>query len=97
MWCSTTRSPESVCGAAADEFVAYNAVAQAVMDWSFGVVTNDLYAHSLPRLTGLLTQGVLGVSHDPFAPRRGPLGSSPYREAAIGNAHTLVPGPLARP
>ena len=41
---------KAVCGAAADEFVAYNAVAQAVMDWSFGVATNDLYARSLPRL-----------------------------------------------
>jgi hypothetical protein len=73
VWCSTTRSPESVCGAAADEFVAYNAVAQAVMDWSFGVVTNDLYAHSLPRLTGLLTQGVLGShNHDLCTPPRTP-------------------------
>ena len=45
----------------------------------------------------LLTQGVPGVPQDPFSPRRGPLDSSPYREAAIRNAHTLVPGPLARP
>jgi hypothetical protein len=34
-----------------------------------------------------------GVPQDPFAPRRGPLGPSPYRKIAIGNAHTLVPGP----
>jgi hypothetical protein len=41
------------------------------------------------RPPGLLTQGVPGVP-------RGPLGSSPDRERGIGNAHTLVPGPLAR-
>ena len=46
--------------------------------------------------TGLLTQGVLGVPQDPFAPRRGPLVSSPDRERGIGDAYTLVPGPLAR-
>jgi hypothetical protein len=40
---------------------------------------------------GLLTRGVLGVPQDTFAPRRGPLGSSPDREDAIGDAHTLVP------
>jgi hypothetical protein len=45
---------------------------------------------------GLLTQGVLGVPQDPLAPRRGPLGSSPDRKSAIGNAPALVPGPLAR-
>jgi hypothetical protein len=41
--------------------------------------------------TGLLTQGVPGVPQDPFAPRRGPLGSSPDGESATGNAPTLVP------
>jgi hypothetical protein len=30
---------------------------------------------------GLLTQGVPGVPQDPFAPRRGSLGPSPYRDA----------------
>ena len=50
---------------------------------------------ALQQLSGLLTQGVPGVPRDPFAPRRGPLGSSPDRESAIGNAHGLVPGPLA--
>jgi hypothetical protein len=45
---------------------------------------------------GLLTQGVPVVPQDPLAPRRGPLGSSPDRESAIGNAPALVPGPLAR-
>jgi hypothetical protein len=43
---------------------------------------------------GLLTQGVPGVPPDPFAPRRGPLGSSPDRESATGNAPARVPGPL---
>jgi hypothetical protein len=45
---------------------------------------------------GLITQGVLGVLQDPFAPRRGPRGPSTYRESAIENAHALVPGPVAR-
>ena len=36
------------------------------------------------------------VLQDPLAPRRGPLGSSPDRESALGNAPALVPGPLAR-
>jgi hypothetical protein len=36
-----------------------------------------------------------GVPQDPFAPRRGPLGPIPYRGIAIGNAHTLAPGPVA--
>ena len=44
---------------------------------------------------GLLTQGVPGVLQDPLAPRRGPLGPSPYRESASVNALALVPGPLA--
>jgi hypothetical protein len=48
------------------------------------------------RTSGLLTQGVPGVPQDPSAPRRGPLGSSPDRESAIGNAPALVPGPVAR-
>jgi hypothetical protein len=46
--------------------------------------------------SGLLTQGVPRVPQDPLAPRRGPLGPSPDRESAIGNAPALVPGPLAR-
>lgn len=49
IWCSTTQSPEAVCGAPAEDFVAYNAVAKKVMDES-GVQVNDLYAFSLPRL-----------------------------------------------
>jgi hypothetical protein len=44
----------------------------------------------------LLTQRVLGAPQDPFAPRRGPLVSSPYRESVLGNTPALVPGPLAR-
>jgi hypothetical protein len=32
-------------------------------------------------------------SGDPLAPPRGPLGSFPERETAIGNAPALVPGP----
>ena len=43
-----------------------------------------------------LVPGVLGVPPDPFAPRQGPLGSSPDRDSAIGNARTLEPAPLAR-
>jgi hypothetical protein len=46
--------------------------------------------------SGLLTQGVPGVPQDPLMPRRGPLGSAPDREKAIGNADALVPGPSAR-
>ena len=43
------------------------------------------------------SRGPAGVPRDPFAPRRGPLGSSPDREGAIGNAPTdTVPGHLAR-
>ena len=46
---------------------------------------------------GCQLTGVPGVpQQDPLAPRRGPLGSSPDRESAIGNAPALVPGPLAR-
>jgi hypothetical protein len=45
---------------------------------------------------GLLIQGVLGVPQDPFAPHRGPLGSSPDRERVVENAPALVPGPSAR-
>jgi hypothetical protein len=45
---------------------------------------------------GLLIQGVPGVPQDPLAPRRGPLGSSPDRGGAVGNAPALVPGPLTR-
>jgi hypothetical protein len=33
------------------------------------------------------------IPQDPLAPRRGPLGSSPDRQSAIGNAPALVPGP----
>ena len=46
-----------------------------------------------------ISKGPAGVPQDPFAPCRGPLGSSPDRERAIGwigNAPVLVPGPLAR-
>ena len=47
----------------------------------------------------LLTQGVPpGVPQDPLAPHRGPLGPSPDRESAVGNAANapaLAPGPLA--
>jgi hypothetical protein len=43
-------------------------------------------------MAGLLIQG---VTQDRFAPLRGPLGSSPDRESATGNAPALVPGLLA--
>ena len=49
IWCSTTQSPEAVCGAPACDFVTYNAAARRVMDES-AVRINDLYAFSLPRL-----------------------------------------------
>ena len=53
---------------------------------------NDIQVR--PYHAALLTQGVLGVPQDPFAPRRGPLGSSPDRDSAIGNALALVPEDL---
>jgi len=49
IWCSTTQSPEAVCGAPARDFVTYNAVARKVME-EHAVQINDLYAFSLPRL-----------------------------------------------
>ena len=49
IWCSTTQSPEAVCGAPAEDFVTYNAAAKKVMEET-GVQINDLYAFSLPRL-----------------------------------------------
>ncbi len=49
IWCSTTQSPEAVCGAPAKDFVAYNAVARKVMEEN-AIPVNDLYAFSLPRL-----------------------------------------------
>ena len=49
IWCSTTQSPEAVCGAPAKDFVTYNAVAGKVMEEN-GIPVNDLYSFSLPRL-----------------------------------------------
>jgi len=49
IWCSTTQSPEAVCGAPAEDFVTYNAAAKKIMDEN-GIQINDLYAYSLPRL-----------------------------------------------
>ena len=49
IWCSTTQSPEAVCGAPAKDFVTYNALARKVMKEN-GIRINDLYAFSLPRL-----------------------------------------------
>jgi len=49
IWCSTTQSPEAVCGAPAKDFVTYNAVARKVMEEN-GIPVNDLYSFSLPRL-----------------------------------------------
>ena len=49
IWCSTTQSPEPVCGAPAEDFVTYNAAAKEVMEEN-GIQINDLYAFSLPRL-----------------------------------------------
>jgi len=49
IWCSTTQSPEAVCGAPAEDFVTYNATAKKVME-EHGIQINDLYTFSLPRL-----------------------------------------------
>ncbi len=49
IWCSTTQSPEAVCGAPAKDFVTYNALARKVMEEN-AIPVNDLYAFSLPRL-----------------------------------------------
>jgi lysophospholipase L1-like esterase len=49
IWCSTTQSPKAVCGAPAEDFVTYNALARKVMEEN-GIRINDLYAFSLPRL-----------------------------------------------
>jgi len=49
IWCSTTQSPEAVCGAPAEDFVTYNAAAKKIMEEN-GIQINDLYAFSLPRL-----------------------------------------------
>jgi hypothetical protein len=49
----------------------------------------------LAQVPGLPTQRVLGAPQDSLAPHRGPLGPSPDRESAIGNAPALVPGPVA--
>jgi lysophospholipase L1-like esterase len=52
IWCSTTQSPQAVCNAPPEDFVTFNAVAKKVMD-AHGIVINDLYAFSLPRLKEL--------------------------------------------
>ena len=49
IWCSTTQSPEAVCGAPAEDFVTYNALAGKIMEEN-GIPINDLYGFSLPRL-----------------------------------------------
>ena len=49
IWCSTTQSPEAVCGAPARDFVTYNTAAREIMEKG-AVRINDLYAFSLPRL-----------------------------------------------
>ena len=54
-----------------------------------GDIVEGLLA-ALEHRAGLLTQGVLRVPWDPFAPRRGPLGSSSDRERAIENAPTTL-------
>ena len=59
-------------------------------------MVDGLKPHRMAFTAGLLTQGVPRVPQDPSAPRRGPLGYSPDRESAIGNAPALVPGSLAR-
>jgi len=48
-WCSTTQSPEAVCGAPAEDFVTYNAAAKKIMEEN-KIQINDLYSFSLPRL-----------------------------------------------
>ncbi len=40
IWCSTTQSPEAVCGAPAEDFVTYNSAAKKVMAEN-GVQIND--------------------------------------------------------
>ena len=49
IWCSTTLSPEAVCGAPAEDFVIYNTIAENIMKEN-GIAINDLYSFSLPRL-----------------------------------------------
>jgi acyl-CoA thioesterase-1 len=49
IWCSTTQSPEVVCGAPGKDFVTYNAAAKKVMEEN-GIQINDLYTFSFPRL-----------------------------------------------
>ena len=49
IWCSTTQSPQAVCGAPAEDFVTYNALAEKIMKEN-GIPINDLYGFSLPRL-----------------------------------------------
>ena len=49
IWCSTTLSPEAVCGAPAEDFVTYNTIARKIMKEN-GIPINDLYSFSLPRL-----------------------------------------------
>ena len=49
IWCSTTQSPEAVCGAPAEDFITYNAIASKIMKEN-GITINDLYSFSLPRL-----------------------------------------------
>jgi acyl-CoA thioesterase-1 len=49
IWCSTTLSPQEVCGAPSEDFVRYNQAAREVANAANAIV-NDLYSFSLPRL-----------------------------------------------
>ena len=82
--------------AGATRAVEINAVVQQLtFDVTFGPYTQDAVDADAAYRAGLLIQGVPGVPQDPLAPHRGPLGPSPDRDSAIGNASALVPGPLA--
>lgn len=52
IWCSTTQSPEEVCGAPSEDFMRYNQGAREVAGAANAIV-NDLYSFSLPRLADI--------------------------------------------
>ena len=55
-----------------------------------------LHTNILSGVCRAANAGIPGVPHDPFAPRRGPLGPSPDMERAIETVLALGRGPLAR-
>ena len=52
IWCSTTLSPQEVCGAPSEDFVRYNQAAREVANAANAII-NDLYSFSLPRLADI--------------------------------------------